>query len=180
METIPRRYWNPYLVGIGIGVLSWAAFAVVNAPIGVTTALSEVSGTIASPILGADAVRTNAYWKATVPAWDYGTLFLVGIFAGSLLVALLTRTFKVETVPSVWRERFGPSVGKRLLVSFLGGIVAMFGARLAGGCTSGHGISGGLQLALSSWVFLLTMFATGILTARLLFPSLPATPKGAA
>jgi uncharacterized membrane protein YedE/YeeE len=170
MNATPARRWNPYLVGIGIGVLSCVVFAVVNAPIGVTTALSQASGAVASPIVGSEDVKSNPYWKSTVPAWDYGTLFLVGIFAGSLLVSLLTRSFRVETVPAVWRARFGPSRGKRLLAAFAGGIIAIYGARLAGGCTSGHGISGGLQLALSSWVFLLTMFATGILTARALFP----------
>jgi uncharacterized membrane protein YedE/YeeE len=45
----------------------------------------------------------------------------------------------------------------------------MFGARLAGGCTSGHGISGSLQLALSGWVFFASVFVSGILTALLLF-----------
>ena len=45
----------------------------------------------------------------------------------------------------------------------------MYGARLANGCTSGNGISGGLQLALSGWVFLVVMFPAGILTAFLLF-----------
>jgi uncharacterized membrane protein YedE/YeeE len=47
----------------------------------------------------------------------------------------------------------------------------MYGARLAGGCTSGHGISGSLQLAVSSWTFFLTMFASGVLTALVLFRS---------
>ena len=45
----------------------------------------------------------------------------------------------------------------------------MYGARLAGGCTSGHGISGGLQLALSSWLFLAVMFATGLAVSALMF-----------
>jgi hypothetical protein len=45
----------------------------------------------------------------------------------------------------------------------------MFGARLAGGCTSGHGISGSLQLALSGWVFFASVFVSGILTALMLF-----------
>jgi len=45
----------------------------------------------------------------------------------------------------------------------------MFGARLAQGCTSGHGISGSLQLAVSSWVFVGAFFAVGLATALLLF-----------
>jgi uncharacterized membrane protein YedE/YeeE len=56
-----------------------------------------------------------------------------------------------------------------MVVAFLGGVIIMYGARMAGGCTSGHGISGSLQLAVSSWVFFLTMFAFGIGTALILF-----------
>jgi uncharacterized membrane protein YedE/YeeE len=66
-------------------------------------------------------------------------------------------------------ERFGPSVMKRFVAAFLGGVVIMYGARLAGGCTSGHGISGGLQLALSSWLFLAVMFSTGLGVTAVLF-----------
>ena len=72
-------------------------------------------------------------------------------------------------MPEVWRERFGGSVAGRMAVAFVGGAVAMYGARMAGGCTSGHGISGGLQLAVSSWTFVAVMFATGIATAAVLF-----------
>jgi hypothetical protein len=66
---------------------------------------------------------------------------------------------------------------KRFVAAFLGGVIIMFGARMAGGCTSGHGISGSLQLALSSWTFFLTMFASGILTALVLFRKLPGATK---
>jgi uncharacterized protein len=72
-------------------------------------------------------------------------------------------------VPDVWKERFGPSATKRFVAAFLGGVIIMYGARLAGGCTSGHGISGGLQLALSSWLFLAVMFATGLAVSAVLF-----------
>ena len=56
-----------------------------------------------------------------------------------------------------------------MAAAFLGGAILLFGARLAGGCTSGHGISGTLQLALSGWIFFPVMFGAGIVTARLLF-----------
>jgi hypothetical protein len=161
--------WTPYLVGIGIGVLSWIVFLVVNNPIGITTALSQVSGAAAVPMLGAEAVAKNSYWAKNAPALDYGTLFLVGTLFGGLVSALLAGTWKLEQVPTVWAERFGPSPMKRYAVAFLGGIVAMYGARLANGCTSGNGISGGLQLALSGWVFLAAMFATGTITAFAMF-----------
>jgi hypothetical protein len=173
LETKAR--WNPYLVGAGIGVLSWVAFAVVNQPLGISTALSSASSVCALPVMGSEAVSKNAYWAKNPLKLDGGMLFLIGTFLGSLLSVLASRAFRWETVPSVWRQRFGGSSAKRLLAAFLGGLVIMYGARMAGGCTSGHGISGSLQLALSSWVFFLTMFAFGVLTALVIFRQ-PAKP----
>lgn len=164
-----RIDWSPYLIGAGIGVLSWIAFVIANNPLGITTALSQVSGGVATPILGADFVAKNSYWAKNLFKLDYGTLFLVGTLLGGTLSALLAGNWRLESVPSVWAERFGPSVAKRYLVAFAGGAIAMYGARLANGCTSGNGISGGLQLALSGWVFLAVMFPAGILTAFVLF-----------
>ena len=57
----------------------------------------------------------------------------------------------------------------RLVAAFFAGALMMFGARLAGGCTSGHGISGNLQLAVSSLVFTATLFAAAIITALALY-----------
>ena len=164
-----KARWNPYLVGIGIGVLSWFAFGLVNQPIGITTSLASASSVCALPILGNEGVAQNAYWAKTPFKWDGGMLFLIGTFLGSLLSALVSRTFRWEKVPATWAQQYGNSTPKRLVAAFIGGVIIMFGARLAGGCTSGHGISGSLQLALSSWTFFLTMFGSGILTAMVLF-----------
>jgi len=136
--------WNPYAVGAAIGVLSWLVFALVDKPLGVTTSLTALAGACASPFLGADTIATNSYFKSHVFKADYGMLFLAGIALGGFLSAVLSRSFHAEVVPSVWRERFGSSVTKRMLAAFVGGALAMFGARLADGCTSGNGISGSL------------------------------------
>ena len=164
-----RIDWSPYLVGVGIGVLSWIAFAVAKDPLGVTTALSRVAAPVASPFIGADAVASNSYWSPMPFSWDYGVLFLVGTMAGALVSSLVTGTFHIEVVPRFWKERFGGSIVKRFVAAFLSGAAIMYGARLAGGCTSGHGISGGLQLALSSWVFLVVMFASALAASALVF-----------
>lgn len=102
-------------------------------------------------------------------SWDYGVWFLIGLPLGSFLAAVISGTFKLEFVPDVWRQQYGGSVIKRFIAAFFGGAIIMFGARMAGGCTSGHGISGGLQLALSSWEFLIVMFASGLLVSSLMF-----------
>jgi len=166
---LTRSRWNPYLVGIGLGLLSWAVFAIVNKPLGVTTSLSQWSRVVAEPVLGAEGLRANPYWTKHFPQWDYGTLFLIGTFFGALVGAWLSRDLRIEVVPRVWRERFGASAAKRLAVAFVGGILAMYGARMAGGCTSGNGLSGSMQLAVSGWTFFLTMFVSGLAAAWLMF-----------
>ncbi len=164
-----RINWTPYLVGIGIGVLSWIAFGIAKDPLGVTTAYSRIAAEAAIPLIGAEAVATNSYWKSMPFAFDYGVIFLVGLMIGAFVSAITSGTFKIETVPDVWRQEMGDSVWKRFAGAFLGGVIIMYGARMAGGCTSGHGISGGLQLAVSSWLFLAVLFAVGIVVAKLTF-----------
>jgi hypothetical protein len=161
--------WTPYLVGVGIGVLSWVVFVVVANPIGITTSLGQIAGGVMSPIIGSEAVSTNAYWKTNVMKLDYGTLFLIGTFFGALASSLISRTFVIETIPTVWLERFGPSKVKRYTAAIVGGALAMYGARMAGGCTSGNGISQGLQLAVVGWTFLMVMFTSGLITAAIMF-----------
>jgi uncharacterized membrane protein YedE/YeeE len=162
--------WNSYLVGALIGLLSLVTFSLADKPIGISTGVAQAAGACAVPVLGAEGVAKNSYWAGKAkPAWNYGALFLVGTLLGSFGSSLASRSFKSGAVPEVWRERFGPSSAKRLAAAFVGGAVLIFGARLADGCTSGHGISGSLQLALSSWTFFIVMFATGIVTAFVMF-----------
>jgi uncharacterized protein len=167
--TVPSHHMRPYLMGAGIGVLSWAAFAIANDPLGITTALSAVAGYVAMPFAGEEAVRHNSYWAQTVPDVSYGTLFLVGVIFGAFVAALLAGQIRIEKVPPTWRARFGGLPLRRFIGAFCGGAIEMYGARLAGGCASGHGISGTLQLALSSWIFIVVMFGTAILVGSLLF-----------
>jgi len=163
------RRMSPYLVGVGIGVLSWIVFVVVANPLGITTALSQIAGGVVTPIVGAEVVADNSYWKRHAMKLDYGTLFLVGTFLGALVSSLISKTFVIESVPTVWKEQFGASKTKRFIAAIIGGALAMYGARMAGGCTSGNGISQGLQLAAVGWTFLVVMFASGLITTSLLF-----------
>ena len=176
VQTLPRIAvsssridWTPYLAGAGIGILSWVVFVVVDDPLGITTAFSALAGAVAMPFLGSEAVWHNSYWLQTPPSVSYGTMFLLGVVLGGFGAAVTAKQFHIEYVPNVWRERFGASTGRRFLAAFFGGAILMYGARLAGGCTSGHSISGGLQLALSSWEFTIVMFATALATALFVF-----------
>ncbi|MCB1227470.1 MAG: YeeE/YedE family protein [Verrucomicrobiales bacterium] len=166
---ITKAWWNAYAVGAGIGIVSILAFVLVNKPLGMSTEVSKLSGWVTGMVTGMDWVKENTYWAKTTPSFGYSTVFLIFTAVGALLSSLLGGTFRLEKVPTVWAERFGNSVMKRYVGAFLGGAILLFGARLAGGCTSGHGISGTLQLALSGWVFFGVMFVSGVIAARLLF-----------
>ena len=168
MRYLRMKRWSPYLVGALIGVLSWFAFLSVDRPIGVSTAISRTAGMIASTV-APDYVARNAYFSKFRPVVDWEWMLVVGLALGAFVSSRLSGDRLTEPVERLWRARFGASRRKRYLVAFVGGVILMFGARLAGGCTSGHGISGSLQLALSGWVFFASVFVSGILTALMLF-----------
>jgi uncharacterized protein len=168
MRYLRTKRWSPYLVGALIGVLSWFAFASADRPIGVSTAISRTAGMIAGTVAGDHVVR-NAYFSKFRPVVDWEWMLVVGLALGAFTSSRLSGDRAADPVDGLWRARFGASRRRRYLAAFLGGVILMFGARLAGGCTSGHGISGSLQLALSGWVFFVSVFVSGILTARVLF-----------
>jgi hypothetical protein len=162
--------WNPYLVGAGIGILSWLVFLLVDKPLGISTEVSKWGGAVLGLFTGQEAVTAMPYWGKNPPSLGYSFWFTIAVVAGAFASAGLAGTLRKEVVPELWKSRFGPSVTRRAVGAFLGGVLLLFGARLADGCTSGHGISGSLQLAASGWLFFLSVMVTGVITARLLFP----------
>jgi uncharacterized membrane protein YedE/YeeE len=109
------------------------------------------------------------YFLREVPMFDWQWLFVAGIGVGAFAAAALAGEFRWQAVPAMWRQRFGPSGWRRGTAAFCGGAVAMFGARLADGCPSGHGLSGSLQLAASGYVALACFFVGGLIVARLVY-----------
>ncbi len=174
-SILSQSRWSPYWVGAAIGILSWVTFAFMGKALGVSTTFVRAVGA-AEKIVASGHVNANPYFvkylgtpEKPKPTFEWQFALVVMLPFGALAAARCARTRFHERVPKLWVWRFGPSKWFRYGMAFLGGVIIMFGARLAGGCTSGHGISGGLQLALSSWVFFLSLFAAGIMTAFLLF-----------
>jgi hypothetical protein len=162
------EYWSPYVVGIGIGILSWMTFLLSDKPIGCSKAYSRTSGMIERLFLG-EKVAEKAYYKIFALEIDWEWMLVLGIFLGASISAILSGQFRAVWVPPRWADAFGHSFTVRWLVSLVGGIILGFGARWAGGCTSGHGISGTLQLAISSWLAAICFFIGGIITAMVIF-----------
>lgn len=160
--------WSPYLVGALIGVLSWLTFYVSSKPLGASTAYARVAGLMAGAIAPRHTTSLK-YFRENKPGVDWEVVLVVGVVVGAFAAAWTGGEITGRWLPPFWVEAFGGSIAFRLLVGFIGGAVMAFGARLAGGCTSGHGISGALQMAVGSWISLVCFFIGGVATAFLLF-----------
>ncbi|WP_261344145.1 YeeE/YedE family protein [Stieleria neptunia] len=152
------------MVGVGIGVLSWFAFWSADHPLGITTAFEHTSALVLKAAVPGLS-ESNSYYQDESPKIGWEWMLVLGVFVGSIISSFTSGDREPVTVPPLWKRRFGSSVPRRLTVALLGAGLMMFGARLAQGCTSGHGISGNLQLAASSWLFSIIFFSTAILTA---------------
>jgi uncharacterized membrane protein YedE/YeeE len=163
-----RRPLDWRLAAVLLGVIGVLAVAL-QGPIGVSTAFVTTEAAAVSAVAGHDVAASNAYWKKIGTALSPEWVFVVGMIVGAFAAAIASGTRRREDVPSVWRERFGARTAVRFAAAFGGGFLLLFGARLAGGCTSGHIISGTSQLAVSGMVFAAAVFAAGVPFARALY-----------
>lgn len=168
MNPFSAALWSPYLVGFLIGLLEVFGFLLSNKAIGCSTAFARTIGMIEVMLLG-EKVREKPYYKKVTPTIEWEWMLVFGVVVGAFISSILSSSFQIEVIPTLWAEKFGTNLFIRFVGALLGGIFIGFGARMAGGCTSGHGISGTLQLATSSWLAFLCFFIGGILTAFLLF-----------
>lgn len=152
-------YMNPYLAGIGLGLTLLAAFVLVGRGLGASGAFNSVLAWIVGSVAPEHA-RGNEFIAGYLgdgtssPLKSWLLVEVVGAFVGALVSGLLAGRVRVTT------ER-GPraSVGGRLSMAFVGGLLMAFGAALARGCTSGQALTGGSLLNLGSWAFMLMVFA---------------------
>ncbi len=172
MKTILNSdRWSPYLAGFLLAVLATLSFLFTGRLLGTTSALARIPAAIWY-IFDPSHLEQNSYYTSLLQhsAWINPQVALViGILIGSYIAGALFGKSPIVHVPEIWRQSFGPSRLKRYIGAFIGGVIIMYGARLAGGCTSGHAISGGMQLATTSWIFMISFFATGVPTALILY-----------
>lgn len=161
-----RSYANPYLAGIGLGLVLLAAFVIMGRGLGASGAFaSSAAGVVAAaaPVRAAANPFFARYLSGDGP-WREWLLFeIAGVALGGFLSALLAGRlrFAIERGPRIGR-------GARLLCAFGGGSVMGVGAVLARGCTSGLALTGGALLSVGSWLFMIGAFAAAYLFAPLL------------
>ena len=163
--------WSPYLVGALIAVLSGLTFYFSNKALGASSAYASLSGLIGKAVAPRHT-QSLKYYADNPPRINWGVMLVVGMLPGAVVAAWTGGEWTGQWLPPMWLERFGEdSHALRGFVAFSGGLLMAFGARLAGGCTSGHGISGTLQLSVGSWIAAACFFVGGVVTAMLLYAS---------
>lgn len=175
-NLLKKPRWSPYLVGSLLGILSWITFAFMGKALGTSTSMAQAAGGI-ERLAAPTHVSENAYFSKYLgtiaepkPMIEWQFMLVIFLAIGALFAAKLAKSTFKESVPDLWAARFGSSKPLRFTFAFLGGILVIIGARMAGGCTSGHGLSGGMQLSTSGWIFLAAMFIAGVPTALILYP----------
>jgi uncharacterized protein len=124
--------WSPYLAGALSGLVSIGSVWFAGKYFGASTTFVRTAGLLEKTVIP-ERVAQLDYFLKNVPTVDWQTMFVIGIFAGALVASIGDASFRYQALPSLWERRFGPSVIKRGIIAFVGGTVAMFGARLADG-----------------------------------------------
>ncbi|GAA5316377.1 MAG: YeeE/YedE thiosulfate transporter family protein [Candidatus Pelagadaptatus aseana] len=180
--------WNWKKSGLALGLTFVLAIVLVK-PIGVSTQFVIVDGIIASLFndslvypssespsgYGSDNAYLNKsggkYAAAIANPLNYGLMFVASMIVGGFIASRQLRRQDADPprLPLVHRQRFGNDTLKRYLLSFVGGFLCVYGARMAGGCTSGHMMSGMMQTSVSGFVFAASAFAAAVPTAIWLY-----------
>ena len=178
-------YWNWFKSGIALATCFLLAIVLIK-PIGVSTQFVIADGIIASafnnvlitedPTTKSGYTSSNAYLnksggkyaKAVAKPLSYGLVFVAAMVVGGF-IASRRQSERAPSIPTCHLSRFGSSSSTRYLLAFTGGVLVLIGARLAGGCTSGHMMSGMMQTAVSGYLFTAAAMAVAIPVAILIY-----------
>jgi len=132
MKDPNGNVWSPYLAGALTGLVMILSVGISGKYFGVSTTFVRSAGMI-EKLFNGERVAQMDYFIKQVPKVDWQWMFVVGIFIGSLIASTTSGSFRWKALPDMWEGRFGPSRLKRGAVAFVGGVIGMFGARLADG-----------------------------------------------
>lgn len=155
----PKPYMNPYLAGIGLGLVLFLSYVIMGRGLGASGAFSTVVS-VGVAKAAPEHARQNSFYSEYLgdgsnnPLKDWLVFEVIGVAIGGFLSGALARRVKkgVDKGPKA-------IVRTRLLLAFAGGGLMGFGAKLARGCTSGQALTGGAILNTGSWAFMMMVFA---------------------
>ncbi len=149
---------------VGLAILTAVVFlsSTADRVVGASSTYPYLAGLISG-------LTDHPYFQLVENSGSWELIFLTGAFLAGLVFSLLKKEFHLGILHEHWIKYKGHTPVKRAIWSFIGGFILLFGARMAGGCTSGHVISGGMQLAVSSLVFAVFVFGGLLVTGRLFY-----------
>lgn len=153
--------------GILMALLLLFTFSIfgANRPIGASTYVPYFSGIV----FGLDPEKFTYLQEIEKPgAWE-GVMLLGALFGGFITSVFITKSFRFSLMPTAWKKYKNNSISSRLMWSFISGFIMIIGARMAGGCTSGHFLSGMAQTAISSMIFGVVVIISLLITGRLFY-----------
>ena len=171
--------------GVALGLVFFLAVALVK-PIGVSTQFVILNGIVGDAVNSELVTQTedgysstNAYLaksggkyaKSVANPLNYSFIFVIAMMVGAFLSAKMRGGNGADEnkLPAIHYANFGDTPIKRYAIAFAGGFVVLYGARLAGGCTSGHMMSGMMQTALSGYIFAAGAFAAAVPVAMMMY-----------
>ena len=163
-DSRPRPYADPYVAGVGLGLVLLAAFVIVGRGLGASGAFGASAAGVVDAVAPARA-GGSAYFARYLAApggpWREWLLFeIAGLLIGGYLSARLAGRVRREI-----ERGHHISSGARLAIAFSGGGFMGVGAVLARGCTSGQALTGGALLSVGSWIFIGGAFAAAYVVA---------------
>jgi uncharacterized protein len=173
LNYIRKETWSPYVAGVLLGLVGILAVWLSNSLLGASGAFENLVGLLGKAV--APAAFDNMYFNFIMPPGiTTGVILLIGVFFGGMIGAATSKTLKwgkkdAANSDPQWKRTFGPQVWKRWVLAFIGAIILEYAAGIAGGCTSGLAISGGMLLAPAAFLFIAGMFASGIVTALIIY-----------
>ena len=167
MEVIMKKdsFWSPYIAGAGLGLTLLATFVIVGWGLGASSAFSLLTGVglgKLSPEYAHKLTYFSQYLNVEAPLMNWVLFEIAGLYFGALVASFMAGNFEMK-----FDKPGHMSNVTRLFTAFGGGILIGFASRLARGCTSGVALSGGAQLAIAGWVFVIAMFVSGFIGAAL-------------
>ncbi|HVU14087.1 MAG TPA: YeeE/YedE thiosulfate transporter family protein [Phototrophicaceae bacterium] len=173
LNYIRKDEWSPYAAGVLLGIVAILAVWLTNNLLGASGAFENLAGMIGQAV-APSAFNTMYFNFIMPPGITWGVVLLIGVFFGGMLGAATSGTLKWGKKDGAnsdrqWQAIFGKQTWKRWLIAFVGAVVLEYAAGIAGGCTSGLAISGGMLLAPSAFLFIAGMFAAGIVTALIIY-----------
>jgi hypothetical protein len=164
MTRAARKYMNPYLAGVFLGVVLFGSFLAFGHGLGASGGVALLAGSAEAALLpghaGQNAYLVNLVESPPSPLDNWIVWEILGVVLGGLASGLLAGRVRPETY-------HGPRITPRARWAYalLGGSIAGFGVRLARGCTSSQALSGGAVLSAGSWAFMFAVFAGAYLVA---------------